>query len=140
MVSFSVSSVTEGFSVRLGIRSSVGSLAMLTISGTTPEYRTENGWTAVPAAGLDVSSFYGKELAVREQYDIQRNRGILCPVGNPQFSRLTGKLILGRDLPNEDGLSGQAGNIHIRVALGPGLAAPAGTPPPPLTLTVWRSC
>ncbi len=41
----------------------------LTVSGTVPEYRTENGWTAVPADGLDVSSFYGKELAVREKYD-----------------------------------------------------------------------
>ncbi len=41
----------------------------LTVSGTAPEYRTENGWTAVPADGLDVSSFYGKELAVREKYD-----------------------------------------------------------------------
>lgn len=43
----------------------------LTVSGTAPEYRTENGWTAVPADGLDVSSFYGKELAVREKYDAE---------------------------------------------------------------------
>ena len=42
---------------------------LLTVTGTAPEYRTENGWTAVPADGLDVSSFYGKELAVREKYD-----------------------------------------------------------------------
>ncbi len=44
---------------------------LLTVSGTAPEYRTENGWAAVPVDGLDASSFYGKELAVRERYDAE---------------------------------------------------------------------
>lgn len=44
---------------------------LLTVTGTTPEYRTENGWTAVPANGLDLSGFYGVALAVREKYDAE---------------------------------------------------------------------
>jgi len=39
---------------------------LLTVTGAKPEYRTESGWTAVPAGGLDLSGFYGVELAVRE--------------------------------------------------------------------------
>ena len=56
----------------------------LTVSGTAPEYRTENGWTAVPAAGLDVSSFYGKELAVREKYDSDHFASLPVLVKVPQ--------------------------------------------------------
>ena len=57
---------------------------LLTVSGTAPEYRTENGWTAVPAAGLDVSSFYGKELAVREKYDSDHFASLPVLVKVPQ--------------------------------------------------------
>ena len=54
---------------------------------------------------------------------VQLHHRILCTVRNPQLGGIAGKLVLGRCLPNEDGLAGQVGNIHIRVALGPGLAA-----------------
>ena len=57
---------------------------LLTVTGTAPEYRTENGWTAVPAAGLDVSSFYGKELAVREKYDTDHFASLPVLVKVPQ--------------------------------------------------------
>ena len=57
---------------------------LLTVSGTAPEYRTENGWTAVPAAGLDVSSFYGAELAVREKYDSDHFASLPVLVKVPQ--------------------------------------------------------
>ncbi|MDE6590751.1 MAG: hypothetical protein K2K53_10505, partial [Oscillospiraceae bacterium] len=57
---------------------------LLTVSGTAPEYRTEIGWTAVPAAGLDVSSFYGKELAVREKYDAEHFASLPVLVKVPQ--------------------------------------------------------
>jgi hypothetical protein len=65
---------------------------LLTVSGTAPEYRTENGWTAVPAAGLDVSSFYGAELAVREKYDADHFASLpvvlLGHCGSLQWSQL----------------------------------------------------
>ena len=56
----------------------------LTVSGTTPEYRTENGWTAVPADGLDASGFYGKELTVREKYDVDHFASLPVLVKVPQ--------------------------------------------------------
>ena len=57
---------------------------LLTVTGTAPEYRTENGWTAIPADGLDVSSFYGKELAVREKYDADHFASLPVLVKVPQ--------------------------------------------------------
>ena len=57
---------------------------LLTVTGTAPEYRTENGWTAIPADGLDVSSFYGKELAVREKYDVDHFASLPVLVKVPQ--------------------------------------------------------
>lgn len=57
---------------------------LLTVTGTKPEYRTESGWTAVPADGLDLSGFYGMELSVRESYDAEHFASLPVAVKVPQ--------------------------------------------------------
>ena len=54
---------------------------------------------------------------------IQGNGRVLGLVGDTQLDWLTGERIIGGGVPDEDGLAGQGGNIHVGLALGPSLAA-----------------
>ena len=57
---------------------------LLTVPGTAPQYWTGNGWADIPADGLDLSGFYGKELAVREKYDSEHFASLPVLVKVPQ--------------------------------------------------------
>lgn len=57
---------------------------LLTATGAAPEYRAENGWTDIPAEGLELSGFYGVELSVREKYDADHFASLPVTVKVPQ--------------------------------------------------------